>query len=180
MAGICLETPLTQKDIVAKYGPGRARFVHVGTELESGTRCYYDPSQDLYIEFNFDKHQQQEVVYNSDLTEIMVSSVPMCEKKYKPKQPFPKFATEYGLTIGATEAEVHAAMGEPAKIWDMAELEKLNLRERTRESLVRSYDTTDYGKTMLLYSPPEKNTLLFNSIYISQGKVKSIHLSDSE
>ncbi len=181
MAGICLETPLTQKDIVAKYGPGRAHFVHVGTELESGTRCYYDPRQDLYIEFNFDKHQQQAVVYNSDLTEIMVSSVPMCEKKYKPKQPFPKFATEYGLTIGSTEAEVHAAMGKPADIWNMAEIEKSNLKTwSSREALMRAYRTTDYGETALHYPPAEKNSLLLNSFYISQGKVKSIHLSDSE
>jgi len=179
IANICLETSITQKDIVAKYGPGRTH-VSGGKPLETVTRCYYDPKQDLYIEFNFDKHLQEMVRYNSDLAGIMVSLIPMCPKRYKPTHSFPRLSTEYGLTIGSTEAEVRTAMGKPNMVQDMAEVERSGLSRHTHEELMRAYDTPDYGETALFYNPDPEHNLLFNYFYISQGKVKSIHLNASE
>lgn len=195
MAEICLETPITQEDIVAKYGPGReyVRIDFVETEgpdhklvrkpkpnPDLVKRCYYDPTQDLYIEFSFDKHQQRQVVYNSDLIEIVVTSVPMCPKKYKPKQPFQPFKTEHGISVGATEAEVLAAMGKPFDTISIADREQTMSKHESREELMREYDATEYGENGLYYSPDPGHNLLENLVYISQGKVKSILLGNSE
>lgn len=193
MAEICLKTPVTQEDIVAKYGTGR-EYVHIDLVETGGPghkyvrkpnpdlvkRCYYDPKQDLYVEFSFDKHQQQEVVYNSDLIEIMVSSVPMCPKKYTPKQPFPPFKTENGISVGATEAEVQAVMGKPLNTISIAQREQTMSKYNSHEELMREYDATEYGENGLYYSPDPQHSLLENLVYISQGKVKSILLSNSE
>jgi hypothetical protein len=173
IADICLETPLTQEDIVAKYGPGREQVSDAGTPVESAARCYYDPAQDLYVEFQFDKHQQAQVTFNSDLTQIMVSRAPMCEKRYTPKQPFPKLATEYGLKIGSTQAEVRAAMGTPDR------MDKAERHPASHESHMEAYDAADYGEVAMFYWP-DKEDLLSNSYYISHGEVKSISLRFSE
>ena len=178
IAKLCLATPLSQKEIVAQYGEGRKR-VSGGATDESVSRCYYDPKQDLYVEFNFDKHVQDQVVYNSDLTQVMVSRVPMCEKSFKPKHPFPKFVTELGLTIGSTEAEVQAAMGKPNRV-GAAEDRSKRSTPTSHDELMRGYDAPDYGETSLFYSPDQQHDLLANFFYISQGKVKSILLSVSE
>lgn len=179
MAQICLETPMTQDDIVAKYGPGR-KAVPYPASPDEVQRCYYDPKQHLYIEFSFDKHQQVQVVYNSDLNDIVVSTFPMCDKKFTPKQPFPPFKTERGVGIGATEAEVLAAMGPPDGTFDMADYERKNLKHRTHAQLVRDHDSAVYGEKSLLYSPDPQHDLLTNAFLISHGKVKSIMLSNSE
>lgn len=194
MAGICLETPMTQKNIVAKYGPGR-NYVPTGVYAGESTgwknvrrpdpdvsqRCYYDPTQRLYIEFGFDKHQQRQSVYNSDLVEIVVSTVPMCAKTYTPKRPFPPFKTEHGVGIGATEAEVQAAVGKPDNTISIADRERLrSSRGESRESLMRDHMVADFGEMGLNYNPDPKHKLLQNLFYISHGKVKSILLSDSE
>ncbi len=194
VAEICLKTSITQEDIVAKYGPGR-EYAHVDLVETDGPghkrvpkpnpdlvkRCYYDPKQDLYIEFSFDKHQQKEVVYNSDLIEIMVSSVPMCSKKYTPKQPFPPFKTEHGVGVGATEAEVQAAMGKPGDTISIAYREQLMSKHDSHEELMREYDSTEYGENGLYYAPPDsQRDLLYDLFYVSQGKVKSILLSNTE
>lgn len=165
---VCLLTPLTQNDIVAKYGPGRlfAGSTIVGT----ASRCYYDPKQHLYIEFSFDKHQQTQVNFNSDLSEIMLSRAPICEKRYAPKQPFPRFITELGLKIGSSEAQVTAIMGKPDRT--------VNTKKQLQPDL-EDHDAAAYGELALFYWP-DKEDLLSNSYYISRGKVKSIMLRFSE
>ncbi len=193
IAEICLETPVTQEDIVAKYGPGREYVPMVNFAGESTgwkevvkpdddvtQRCYYDPSQHLYIEFDFDKHQQRQVVYNSDLVTITVSTVTMCDKKFTPKQPFPPFKTEHGVGIGATEAEVQAAMGKPDDTINMKDHERVNLAHRTHEALMRDHESAEYGETALYYNPDPQHSLLEDLFFISDGKVKSIRLSNSE
>lgn len=176
MAGICLEPPIAQKALVAKYGPGLTRS-GPGSGDDMVTRCYYDKKQDLYVEFTFDKHG--EAVYDSDLIEIMVSPVPMCPKRYAPKKPFSKLVTESGLKVGSTVAEVEAALGKPSRIDDVAGRERTTYATKPQEYLLRNYDSSAYGGQKLMYIPdPEE--LLFSAFYISDGKVKSVLLSVSE
>ncbi len=176
MAGICLESKTNQKMLVAKYGPGRLRK-EPGADADTMQRCYYDKKQGLYIEFTFDKHA--ELNTDSDLTTIMVSSVPMCPKRYAPKKPFQKFVTESGLRVGLTEAEVEAIKGKPDRIDDVAGKEQKNYANFTQEELMQDYLSSAYGGVKWMYLPPEDD-LLLNGLYISDGKVKSLLLSDSE
>ncbi len=177
MAGICLEQPITQKMLVAKYGPGRKRL-EPGLQPDTVARCYYDKKQDLYVEFNFDMHV--ETIYNSDLSQIMVSRAPMCSKRYAPKRPFPKLVTDSGLTVGSSEAEVEAALGKPFRTADVAEMERTNYATFPQEDLMRDYLSSAYGTTARIYGLDPKVDPLENEFFISDGKVKSVLLSVAE
>lgn len=179
MAGICLNTAINQKTLVAKYGPGRLR-IEQSEVPEIRQRCYYDKQQGLYIEFTFDIHGELNSV--SDLTEIVVSTVPMCPKRYAPKRPFPRMVTESGLRVGLTEAEVETALGRPQRIDDVAELEHERMAGAngfTQEMLMRNYAASVFGSPKWMYIP-DPNDLLFNAFFMADGTVKSLWLSVSE
>jgi hypothetical protein len=178
VAGICLQSSITQKMLVAKYGPGRLR-IGPGLIPDTQQRCYYDKQQGLYIEFTFDKHAELNTEPGSDLSGIMVSSVPMCPQSYAPKRPFPKFTTESGLHVGSTAAEVEAALGKTDKLYDVAGRERKSNANFTQEELMRDYRTSVFGGFAWVYIPDPED-LLANYIYIDDGKIKSLRLSDSE
>lgn len=180
VAGICLEQPVTQKMLVAKYGPGLKR-IGPGSYPDFVTRCYYDNKQGLYVEFTFDQHHELNTDYGSDLTEIMVSRTPMCPKRYAPKKPFARLATESGLAVGSTEAEVEAALGKPDRVDDVTRIEQdeTSRANSKPEFLMRDYLSSAYGTTKRVYIPDPQD-LLFNAFYINAGMVKSILVSVSE
>lgn len=88
--------------------------------------------------------------------------------------------TEYGVGIDAAEAEVRTAMGKPLDTISIAGREQTMSKHESHEELMREYDSTEYGENGLYYSPDPEHDLLENLFYISQGKVKSILLRNSE
>ena len=177
LAGICLQSATNKQDIVAQYGPG-FRSKPFSQQPAIVRRCYYDAKQNLYIAFSFDSNQRMHAAYHSGLTEIMLSSVPMCAKRNTAWQPFPPLKTENGVGIGTSKAKLQAAMGSKGRAINVAARAKSSAHSHQQQ--MAEYDAADYGEKALRYQGGQKKEPLSDTFFLHDGKVSAIDIRNSK
>lgn len=168
VAKICLGVEqVNEKSLVKNYGEGK-RQLGMGNDPSVVRRCFYDKTQNLWLEFTFDKHS---IV--AELSDIFVSSQSLCEKTFVPKKSFPKIVLKNGLVIGSLDRDVIKVKGKPNRVDE-------NEKSNSSKLLEKTYFSSIYGETVLVYDYSERDENEMNYFYISNGKIKTIWLSISE
>jgi hypothetical protein len=94
-----------EKDLIARYGNGRTQVQDEGT-----FHIYYLPESNLWVRCRIDGENK----VDKPLTEILVTSVELGEKRFRAK---PKIATPHlkGIHVGDDFEKVRAHWGEPLR-----------------------------------------------------------------
>jgi len=93
LAGFCLnEGKVMESEVIAKLGEGYTR--HTTPVVGDIVHCYFDSSQEIWIEFTFDHHHQ-----SRQLLEIFASRIPLCDRTYQPKTLLPPVKTAGGIAL---------------------------------------------------------------------------------
>lgn len=167
LAGFCLNKAKTiESEVIAKLGEGYTR--RTTPAVGDIVHCYFDPAQEMWIEFTFDHHHQ-----SRQLLQVFASSTPLCDRAYQPKTRLQPAKTAGGIALGSTKADVLHVYGEPARVDDREAMERLNPPPQN------SYLAARFGSHVLVYdSGPDD--LLLAVFYLRENKVQSILVSISE
>lgn len=166
LAGFCLiGAKVTESEVVAKLGEGytRSETPVVGNIIH----CYFDPTQEMWIEFTFDHHQSHQ------LLQVFASRTPLCDRTYQPKTRLQSAKTGGGIALGSTKADVLRVYGGPTRVDDYEVMERLDPSQKDTHMAAR------FGSPGLVYYP-DPNELLFAVFYLRENKVQSILVSISE
>jgi hypothetical protein len=173
IGGICLEQKgLTEQKLVERFGQGKL-YAPDPEDPDFVVRCYYEPSQDAWIEFKFDRRKNYFNPYQ--LITIFVSREPLCEKTSTPAKPFAELKTRSGLKLGSAEQEIVRVKGPPSRVADAVLRETKNPKLKSKSPYAAKY-----GEKVYVYGKDPEGDLLANSYHVTDGKIKSIWLSVSE
>lgn len=167
LAGFCLiGAKVTESEVIAKLGEGYTRYT--ASVVGDIVHCYFDPTQEVWIEFTFDHHHQ-----SHQLLQVFASRTPLCDRTYQPKIRLQPVKTAGGIALGSTKADVLRVYGVPTRIDDHEAMERLYPSQKDTHMAAR------YGSPGLVYYP-DPNELLLAVFYLRENKVQSIFVSISE
>lgn len=169
LAGFCLlGAKVMESEVIAKLGEGYTR--REAPVVGNNIHCYFDPTQEAWIEFTFDHHHQ-----SGQLLEVFASRTPLCDRAYQPKTWLQPVKTAGGIALGSTKADVLRVYGEPLRIDDHEAMERLNPLNKD------TYLAARFGSHVLIYDAyPESDELRHAGFYLRENKVQSIWVSISE
>lgn len=165
---ICLEqAKVNERTLVERFGEGRKRYGG-GDDRSVVLRCYYDPKQNLWVEFTFDKNGQ---AFGTNLKQIFVTNEQHCPKNFIPKVSFEKMETEAGIAVGSTQQHIVRIKGKPTSI---------SPKVQNYQGSIDEYFSGHYGEMEYSYEYSERNENENNVYFVTDGKVKSIWISNDE
>jgi hypothetical protein len=169
--GICVASKTSSRsELLQTYGNGQKKRSSLEPNLE--INCFYDPSQQIWVEFEFPVTDGGSV--GEKLTGIFVTTVEMCPRAFVPRTPFPQMKTDLGVVIGLSEKKVRENMGAPSRIDSVraAEQKSPYLREDSRYS-------SKTGSHRLVYDDGA-TSLLFNFYGFEHGRLVSMWFANRE
>lgn len=169
---LCLRPKqMSDKELVQLYGPGEIRESAYGGIVDTRTRCYFDGAQRLWV--------LADIYHNNDpphmyVVGVGVSQVSLCGKAVSSRRPFPKLALSGAIAIGDSESSVLAKCGEPDRVDDLLALERRDPRLKDEPGF-----GSKFGERKLVYLPEGEDSLLTLFVQVSNGRVKSLWLTES-
>jgi hypothetical protein len=159
------------QQLVQRYGPGEMQESADGGIVDTRTRCYFDEAQRLWV--------LADIYHNNDpphmyVVGVHVSQAPLCGKAVSPRRHFPKLTLSGAIAIGDSESSVLAKCGKPDRVDDPLALEKRDPRMKDEPGF-----GSKFGERKLVYFPEGEDSLLALFVQVSNGRVKSLWLSES-
>jgi len=167
VANFCLgNKELTFQSLKKEYGSGGS----VSLDGDQKRLCYYDDQQKLWflLEFNIHSHTRR-----TALETIFVSAEKICTKKIAPLSFLQDLKTNGDIRVGMPETELLNLKGQPTRVDSSVEREK-----QSRVSYAGTLYAPRFGEKVLVFLSDDQSK--FNFFYITDGKIKSIWVSDAE
>ena len=162
VGNFCMFKPLTEKQFVARYGDGVLRREDAYDDVHH--RCFYNGLTKQWVEFQFSRHGDREPRHMEGVT---LGHNELCSSRYQSRRPMNLKIAKGSVAIGMSANDVLEKLGHPSKIM---------LLEPHAPNIL--YDR-QFGKYAWLYESSE-DELLFNAIYIEDGKMVNFRLLFSE
>ena len=164
IANFCMgfhhKLPMRKSALIKTYGKGCI--------VNEVYHCYFDPEQEIYIQFGVDEEHTNEIDF------VFVSGKPSCPCNVRPKIKFPKMVTKEGIGIGNSIKEVLNTYGKPSSIRKPTDQFKADFSNE------HSKDTEHFGDTAYFYYNIDKELALFSVFYFRKGKVSAFLISNGE
>lgn len=106
ISNFCLASPVTDKVLVAAYGPGLlTRYPQKG---EGHVRCYYLAQPKAWVELHFNSP-------DGEMTGVVLSRSRQCAKNHPPKQPMAADLLNGRIRLGMSPSELLGVLGTPSQ-----------------------------------------------------------------